>query len=311
MTALERTGAGGDNVRLAVATILGTVLALSLGDALIKLMSAGFGLWQIFVLRSMIALPLLVIAIRWIRPGAVPLVPRALGWTALRSVMLLAMWVAYYAALPHIPLSVAAATYYTLPIFITLFAALLVGERVGAKAWAAVAVGFLGVLLILRPRAEDFSAYALLPLVSAMLYALAMILTRTRCRTEHPLTLSLALNAGFVATGLVATAVLPAIGDEASFLSGAWTPMGGIEWAAMAVLAAAILIGSIGAAVAYQAAPSSIVGTFDFAYVGFATVWGLVFFAEVPDALTLAGMAMIVGAGILTVRRGPGEPLRT
>ena len=79
--------------------------------------------------------------------------------------------------------------------------------------------------------------------------------------------------------------------------------MGTDEWLAMMLLATAILVGSVGAAIAYQTGPSSIVATFDFAYVGFASIWGLLFFAEVPDMIALLGMLMIVGAGILTVLR--------
>jgi drug/metabolite transporter (DMT)-like permease len=69
------------------------------------------------------------------------------------------------------------------------------------------------------------------------------------------------------------------------------------------MLAVATLIGSIGAAVAYQSGPPAIVAAFDFAYVGFATVWGVLFFAEVLDPITIVGMLLIVASGILAVRR--------
>ena len=294
----------GDNIPLAIAVILLTVLALSLGDALIKQTSASFVLWQIFVLRSIIAIPVLLVIIR-LRYASVPWVPKAIGWTLLRSLLLTLMWVAYYAALPNLELSIAAAAYYTLPIFITLFSALLVGEAVGRVGWIAIALGFVGVLLILKPAAGDFNAYALLPLVSAMLFALAMILTRTKCRNEHPLILSLVLNISFIAVGLAASLVVPFMGeaDTHAFLIGSWSPMGADEWLAMTMLATSILIGSVGAAIAYQSGPSSVVATFDFAYVGFASVWGLIFFGEVPDAIALAGMIMIVAAGVISVRR--------
>ena len=71
----------------------------------------------------------------------------------------------------------------------------------------------------------------------------------------------------------------------------------------MILLAMAILVGSIGAAVAYQNGPPAMIGAFDFAYVGFAVIWGLVFFAEVPDLTSMLGMALIVGAGILSLRQ--------
>ena len=295
---------GSDNIALAVGAILVTVFALSLGDALIKQVSAGFVLWQIFVVRSLLAVPVLLLVILVFAKNA-SLIPIQLGWTSVRSLMLVFMWIAYYVSLPHLQLSVAAAAYYTLPLFITLFSAVFVGERISKLGWLAVGIGFLGVLLILRPKAEEFNAYALLPLVSAMLYALAMILTRTKCQTEHPLTLSLVLNIYFVLTGAVAATMISMfVGpDRNGFLLAPWTPMEAEQWTAMCLLAAAILIGSIGAAIAYQKGPSSMVGTFDFAYVGFAVLWGLVFFAEVPDIVSIAGMLMIVAAGVLSVRQ--------
>ena len=299
---------GRDNVRLAVVVILATDFALSLGDAAIKHISVNFVLWQIFVLRSIIAIPMLIAIIR-LRSRAASLMPRRPGWVALRSLMLTSMWVAYYAALPHLALGIAAAAYYTLPIFITLFAALFIGERIGPMGWGAVLLGFVGVLLILKPAASGFNGYALLPLVSAILYALAMILTRTKCREENPLVLSLSLNVAFVVVGLLATLLIVMAGGPAgdgpgaSFLFGQWSVMGRTEWLSMALLAGAMIIGSIGAAIAYQAGPPATVATFDFAYVGFAGVWGIVFFAEVLDAVTIGGVMLIIAAGVLAVRR--------
>ena len=120
----------GDNIKLAVLAIVFTVFALSLGDALIKQISADFALWQIFVVRSVIAIPVLIAVIKT-RYQSVSLKPHDVRWTALRSLMLMFMWVAYYSALPNLALSIAAAAYYTLPLFITLFAALFIGDKVG------------------------------------------------------------------------------------------------------------------------------------------------------------------------------------
>ena len=220
--------------------------------------------------------------------------------------MLASMWVAYYASLPHLQLSIAAAAYYTLPIFIALFSAVLVGEAVSRTGWTAVALGFVGTLLILKPAAEAFNLYALLPLASAMLYALAMILTRTKCRDEHPLVLSAALNGTFILIGLFATVAAGIAGDAgvfSGFLSPNWAPMHGNELAAVGLLGITILVASIGTAIAYQNGPSSVVATFDFAYVGFAVIWGLLFFSELPDLVALCGMLLIVIAGIMSIRQ--------
>ena len=131
----------GDNIRLAVAAILGSNLAFSLSDAAIKLISANFVLWQIFVIRSVIAIPLLIAVISLWFPST-SLAPRQFGWVALRSLMLTLMLIAYLSSLPHLPLGVAAVTFYTLPIFITLFAALFIGDRIGLMGWTSVLLGF-------------------------------------------------------------------------------------------------------------------------------------------------------------------------
>lgn len=292
----------GDRIPLAVLSIVLTVMALSLGDALIKMTSGSFVIWQIFVIRSLILLPFLAVMI--VSTGGLRR-PHAPWWITVRSLMLVAMWVFYYLSLPGLSLAAAAAAYYTLPIFITLFSAVFIGERISKTGWISVVMGFIGVLLILRPKAGDFNGYAILPLVSAMLYAGAMIVTRARCREEHPLSLSLALNIGFIIVGIVAATIILLLPPELrqGFLLAHWTPMGQAEWVSMGLLAAAILIGSIGAAIAYQNGPPAMIGAFDFAYVGFAVIWGILFFGETPDLIASLGMVMIVSAGVLSLRQ--------
>ena len=300
-----------DNLKLAVIAILAGCFALSLGDALIKQQSTSFVIWQIFVMRSMIAIPFLVYFVR-IYSCAVPIKPIRAGWTLLRSLILVVMWLFYFAALPHIELALAAAAFYTLPIFITLFAAIFLGEKITARGWLAVLLGFTGTLLILQPQADDFNAYALLPLVSAVCYACAMILTRSKCQQEKPTVLSLWLNICFIGVGALALLLLKLWNPGAEliaanpFLFGEWTPMRLDEWRVMAILAIAIVIGSIGAAIAYQKGPSSIIATFDFSYVGFAAIWGFVLFAEIPGALVSIGIVLIVTAGIIATRQKSG-----
>lgn len=303
----EAAGGRRDNLALGVAAIVLAVFALSLGDAAIKSFDRAVPLWQLYIVRSLLALPLLLLIVRLRRRGR-SLVPRALGWTALRSLLLAAMWIAYYLALPSVQLPLAAAAYYTAPLFIVLLAAPLVGERVGPRGWLAVSLGFAGVLVMLRPDGESFDVYALLPVLAAVLYALAMLLTRTKCLGEDPLVLSLALNVTFVAVGALAGAAVALLGPDGAlvvgdYLLGPWVPLEPAAWLVFAGLALAIVVGSVGAAVAYQVAPPQVVATFDYAYLVFATLWGLLIFAEVPDALAIAGIVMIALAGLLVVRR--------
>lgn len=297
-----------NNLSLAIPAIILAVLALSAGDAVIKYIGAGFPLWQTYILRSALAIAPLLAFIRWKQPD-LSLVPRALGWAITRSAMLAIMWACYYMALPHVKLAVAAASYYTTPLFIALLSAVLTGEKVGLFRWMAILLGFAGVLVMLRPDPDGLNWYVLLPLVSAILYALSMILTRTKCQHESPLVLSLNLNITFIMFGAafgLAIALFDGSGSLAStnaLLFGGWVPLDRSAWLVMTILAVAILIGSIGAALAYQNGPAPVVAVFDNAYLLFSVIWGILVFAELPDVWSVAGMVMIVTAGIIIVMR--------
>jgi drug/metabolite transporter (DMT)-like permease len=299
---------GQENVALGIAVIVVTGFTMAFGDALMKHISADFTLPQIFVLRSLLAIPVLL-GLLLLRHRPRDIRPRSIGWVFLRSGLLVLMWISFCAALPVLSLPVIAAAYYTGPLFIALLSALLIGEPVGARRWAAILIGFIGVLAILRPGTEAFSFLTLLPIGSALFYALAAVVTRAHCGGERPLVLSLALNISLLAAGALAAGVLAAWDPAASkaaafpFLLGPWATIGAREWAVIALLAALIVAISVGVAKAYQAGPPAIIATFDYAYLAFATFWSFVFFSELPDAATIAGMLLVAGAGLLVVPR--------
>ena len=291
-----------DRTALGIVIILASVLTMAFADAVVKLVSADLTVWQVFAARSAVAVPILIILLL---ATGVDLRPRAPTWTLVRAGLLVLTWLAFYASLPVLSLSVAAVAVYTNPIMIALLSALLIGEPVSPRQWGGVLLGFAGVVAILKPGTDAFSWFTLLPLLAATLYALAMVLTRSKCRDEAPLTLALALHVLFLAAGLLATAVLAlaGLGSETKaalpFLLGDWTPMGMREWGLMALLGVLAAAYFVGVARAYQIAPPPIIATFDYAYLVSAALWGFVFFAETPDTLTVVGMVLITAAGLL------------
>lgn len=292
------------NTRIAVMSIIFTVLVLSMADAAIKAFDGDFPLTQLFVLRSIITLPVLILVLTRFLPET-PLRPQSTLWSSLRSLMLLLSLVAYYESLPRLDFSAAAAVYYTLPLFITLFAALLIREPVGLRGWVGVTLGFVGVIVLLRPQASDFNLSALLPLAAAILYALAMTLTRTKCREENPLVLALVFNVIAIFAGLTITGggwfVSTVTAQEAT--SNSWVEMTAGNWGLVVLLSCAMLVGSVGTAIAYQLGPSSVVSTYDFSYLAFAVLWGALLFSERLGLAETLGIALIVCAGILVVTR--------
>ena len=295
-----------NNLVIAISSILLAVLALSFGDALIKQYSVSFPIWQIYILRSVMALPVLLLLIG-LSKTKVGLIPHSIKWVGLRSLLLGTMWMAYYFSLPHIDLTVAAAVYYTIPIFITLLSALVIRESITPLAWFAVILGFISVLIIIRPGAAGFNLYVLLPLLAAVCYAFAMIITRVRCQSEDPRVLSIALNLMFVALG-GALLLFRQLGaqfnldfSEIQNLVGPWLDPYGSQWLIMWVLSLVVIVGSVFSAIAYQRASPPVLATFDYFYLGFSIVWGVVIFSEQPDGLTLLGIGLLVVSGIMAI----------
>ena len=291
-----------------------TVFAMSTADMIVKLFSSSLPLWQIYVVRSLIVIPILG-AFAIFRRDAIRITPISPGWVALRSLLLAFMYIFIYAAAPVLSLSVIAATLYTGPLFIALFSALLIGEPVGPRRWAAIALGFVGVIVIIRPAASDFTTLALIPIVAAILYALANVLTRAKARDESPLVLGFALNYALMLVGLAATLAIalwnpsPEQAGFYPFLLGRWVPMGSEEWMIVAALALLMVGISVGLAKAYQSAPPAVIATFDYAYLGFAAFWSFAVFHEAPDLPTIAGLVLIAAAGLM-VMAGPSKARR-
>ncbi|APX13864.1 hypothetical protein BWR18_12315 [Tateyamaria omphalii] len=271
-----------------------SVAALSLGDALIKATSLSLPLWQIYILRSALVLPVLWGALCVRGTGR----PVSVFWVALRSGLLIAMWLSYYSALPFMPLSAAAAAYYTAPVLITVLTAALSRRWPARRVLGAIFLGFAGVVLILRPDTSGFELATLLPLLAAFLYACAMVLTAHMCRDDDPFTLALALNIGFIIAGIGLGLFA---GTAGSFALGPWHSVDASLIAIVAALALSILVGSVGAAFAYQNGPPATIAAFDYTYLVFSLIWGVLFFGEWPAALALAGIAMIAAAGFLSL----------
>lgn len=275
-----------------IVTILVTVFAMALTDAIVKLASSDMTLWQIYVLRTLLVAPvLLFLARRTLRPIA-------FGWVLLRSLALTLMYLGIYAAIPLLDLSVIAASLYTGPLFIVALSALALREPITTRHWAAILIGFLGVLLIVRPAAADFSPFALIPVSAGFLYALAAVITRSRCAAVPAFTLALWLNVTLFALGATASLLIAGFGAGSGidypFLFGTWSVT---SWPVVILLAVLMIGISIGLARAYQSPKPQVIATFDYAYLPFAGFWGFVFFGEIPDKYTLGGMALIVFAG--------------
>ena len=232
-----------DNPMLGITIIVVSVFAMAFADAVVKQVSSSLSIWQVFLVRSLFGVPVLLLIVRVTRVGFSLKRP---GWAILRSVLLASTWIAYYASLPVLNLSVAAIAVYTNPIIIALLSAWLLGDRVTPRQWIGVFLGFLGVVTILRPGTSAFSWYTVLPLLAALFYALAMILTRSKCRDDQPLLLGLNLHLTFIVTGALGIFCLyilnldTQVSSSYPFLLDGWASLSGKDLAlfiAVAVIA--------------------------------------------------------------------------
>ncbi len=300
------TTAKSDQTALGIGIILASVLAMSFADAVVKLVSANLTVWQLFVARSVFAIPTILALLVAMGIGLELRTPK---WAFIRSALLVLTWLAFYASLPVLSLSVAAVAVYTNPIMTALLSAALTGEQVSGRQWSGVLLGFLGVITILKPGTEAFSWFTLLPLLGAAFYSVAMVLTRSKCREEAPLMLALALHGSFLIAGAAATVILLLVGlapdsvESFPFLLDDWMPMGPREWGLMALLGVLSAVYFVGVARAYQIAAPPIIATFDYAYLISAAFWGFLFFSDTPDRFTVFGMILIVAAGLLVTAR--------
>lgn len=279
-----------------VATIVATVFGMALADAIVKYASSGMTLWQVWVLRAVIVVPFFAILSR----GQVrPVAPR---WVILRSLALVLMYLGIYAAIPLLTLSVVAASLYTAPLFITILSAMFLHEPIRPRYWLAIAIGFTGVLLIVRPAAADFQPLALIPVAAAFFYAVAAVVTRAKCAQVPARTLALWLNLALLTCGGMASLLVffvpPTLSAAYTFLFATWQTMTGTD-AGMILALSALMVGiGIGLARAYQSPRPQVIATFDYSFLIFAAFWGYLFFGEMPDAWTVLGMVLIAGAGL-------------
>ncbi len=293
-----RTGLFGGIVLIVLAVFL-----LSLSDALAKLFAADLSVAQLFVVRSLIACALIASVAAF---AGRSLTMKAPIWVMLRSLLLATMWACYYSALPAMSFTLAAAALYTSPVMMAVFSSLLLNERLGTRRWLAIGLGMAGVVIALRPDVATLEPVATLPFAAAACYALAAIVTWSRCGEETPRAMAFALNVALAALGGLAIAVLwlvdpsPAAIAANPFVLDAWPEINIREWALLALLGLFMTVIATAVASAYQRAPSPIVGVFDNSYLAFAALWGAVFFDEIPDTRGALGITLIAAAAVLT-----------
>ncbi|GMG82200.1 DMT family transporter [Paralimibaculum aggregatum] len=294
--------------------ILIAMTGFALQDVTVKLVAGSISIWQMQLIRSAAVLGLLVVVVHLLGRRH-ELIPTRWRWPLLRALVMTGAYLMFYSSLPFLPLAEAGAAFYVGPLLITLLAALLLGEPIGPRRVAAVIAGFLGVLMIVRPGMEGFRAAALLPVGAATCYALAVVMTRWRCRDQPSFALTFTHNLLYTGLGGLGILAVPLLGlapeSRAAwpFLLEGWLPLGGLALVLLLATAVTHLVGMLASLAAYKAAEASRIAPFEYAYLPMMGALDLAIWGAVPDPLSLAGMALIVGAGMFVAWR-EGRPVR-
>ena len=283
------------------------VFVFSLQDAVIKQVSGAYPLTEVVVIRSMVAIPILLLLVQF-EVGWRAVISPDFWLLAARAALMFVAYTAYYMAFPALPLADAVALYFTVPLFVTALAGPFLGERSGWQVWAAVAVGFVGVLVMLQPGSGLFEPAAMLSLVAAAMYATSMLMARRLGVAQAASVMAFYQNWVFFAGAAATALVLDQLGivradhPSLSFLVRPWvwpSLWDGLLIASCGVIAAA---GTLLLTSAYQVARASLVTSFEYTGILWAPLWGFLFFAEVPRPTTIAGAALIVVAGLVALR---------
>jgi len=283
-------GSLSDNAQGAIFMMV-TMAAFVINDALMKLASADVPLFQAILLRGLVATLLLGLLAE--RRGALRPVLGGRGrrLIGLRMVGEIGGTTCYLTALFNMPIANATAILQSMPLAVTLSAALFLGEAVGWRRYSAIAIGFVGVVAIIQPGSEGFTTYSLWALAAVGFMVLRDLSTRRLGREIPSIFVALTTALGITVVGGVVSVLRP------------WQP---VPQSALLLLGAAALflvVGYVFNVMTMRKGEIGFVSPFRYTILIWAILLGMAVFGEVPNALTLAGSALVVATGVCTLYR--------
>ena len=294
------------NILYGAATIVAGMSLIGLIDNFVRYIAEEAGIWQFHLFRSLIACPI-ILCFCLLRRQSIR--PYRFWAVALRSTLMSAALVIYFGSITLMPIAEAGATLFSSPIFVLLFSVMLFGTRLDIWRVIAVALGFSGMLLILKPDPQNLNLITLLPLLAGLMYALAQLATRHWCHRESTAVMLLGFFVGLGVFGLVGLIVFTLIQVPANWQAAApfyftgWVPPSERFWIWTAVQAVGSLLAVSGLIRGYQVADPTYVAVFEYSFLIFAGFWAWILWREIPDTLGFIGIVGIVSAGILITLR--------
>lgn len=291
-----------------IGCVLVSMVALSLQDSLIKWLGATYPLHEIVLGRALVALGVIV-SVLWATSGLHRLRTHRLGLHLARGGLLVAANSAFFLGLIAMPVAEATAIFFVAPLFITMLSVVVLGEPVGPRRLLAVVVGFAGVLVMVRPGSGALGHAALLPVFAALAYATMQILTRRLGVTDGAAAMAFYVHLSFVVAGVamglaVGHGRFAGSGDPSlEFLLRPWHLPAGSDLALVLVIGLLVAGASLLLSQAYRITEATTLAPFEYVALPLTALWGFLLWGEVPDAVALLGMGMIVASGLVVIRR--------
>lgn len=288
------------------------VLVISIQNIVIKWIGGDYSALQIVVLRSVVALPFTVLFYRFEGKRGLPTTQRP-RLEYVRGLFLFLSYTMFMMGLAALPLAEIEAIRFSGPLMITLLSVLILGEKVGPRRWGALVVGFIGVLLIVRPGSASFNMGALFVLISVLFYALVAILTRKLQTSDSSATMayysSLVYLVAAFALAPLPTLIggMPEAHPSIAFLIRAWSMPTVLDFLIMAGLGLVWAAWMYLLSRAYSLAQASVAAPFEYVSLPINIMWGYLIWQEIPTWLTLTGAALTLGSGIYVLYRESGE----
>ena len=265
--------------------------AFTMNDAITKIVTRDMNFGQVMLVRGLFAI-VLISALVWHKQAFRPLRVLFIMPVALRVAGEVGGTMAFLEAITHLPLANASAIFQVQPLAVTLGAALFLAEPVGWRRWLAIAAGFIGVLIIVRPGLEGFNNFALFSLVSVVLSALRDLATK-RIPADIP-SLFITLLTTFTVTTTGALIIVPL---------GGWSPLSTPSLGLLALAAVLVLTGYQCVIVAMRAGDISAIAPFRYTALLWAMLLGYLVFGDVPDRPMTIGASIIVLSGLYAFYR--------
>ncbi len=293
--------------------------AFSVNDVTIKFLSGDYALHQVILTRSVIGMTFLFAVLLPFNGGLAALRTAQPGKHLLRGLCVVASNVFYFMGLAALTLADTVTIFFVAPLMVAALSVPLLGERVGPWRWAAVLAGLAGVAVMMRPGQGVFTWAYLLPVMSALAYALMHIMTRRMGGRERAVTMTFYVQLSFVLFSLTVGLL---IGDgrlsgsadpSLAFVTRPWVWPPPTDVLIMAATGLGSTIGGVLIAQAYKHCDASLVAPFEYVAIPIAIFWGWTVFGDWPDGTAFTGIALICGAGLVTVwreaiRGGPHTP---